>query len=78
VLASLTAAASNEHGFGRAQCFCSSTRRARFPFLVLGCAFSQLTGVVAVLRRSGQVITIVAGTLLLVFGALLVAGRLSW
>ncbi len=49
-----------------------------FPFLILGCAFSQLTGVVGFLRRSSVAITLVSAAFLLAFGILLVIGQLSW
>ena len=80
VLASLFAAASNEHGFGRsAVLLLVYAAGLGFPFLVLGCAFSQLTGVFGFLRRrSGRAITVVSSLLLMAFGVLLIVGHLSW
>jgi cytochrome c-type biogenesis protein len=79
VLASLTAAASDAHGFGRAAILLLVySAGLGFPFLVLGCAFSQLSGVVGFLRRSGTAITVGSGALLLAFGILLIVGHLSW
>jgi hypothetical protein len=49
-----------------------------FPFLVLGCAFTRLTGVLGVLRRSSVAITSISAAILLGFGVLLLLGELSW
>jgi cytochrome c-type biogenesis protein len=79
VLASVVAVASNERGLGRgALLLLVYAAGLGFPFLVLGCAFSRLTGVVGFLRRSSGVITLVSAVVLLAFGTLLVAGRLAW
>jgi cytochrome c-type biogenesis protein len=79
VLTSVLAVASNEHGLGRgALLLAVYAAGLGFPFLVLGCAFSRMTGLVGFLRRSGTTLTLVSAAFLLAFGILLVVGRLSW
>jgi cytochrome c-type biogenesis protein len=48
------------------------------PFLLTGVAFSRLTSLWAHARRSLWVINLVAGVVLVAFGALLLAGQLGW
>jgi cytochrome c-type biogenesis protein len=48
------------------------------PFLVTGLAFDRLTSVLARARRSLSVVQVLAGIILVTFGALLVAGDLGW
>jgi cytochrome c-type biogenesis protein len=48
------------------------------PFLVTGVAFSSLTSLYARARRGLWVVNIVAGGVLVAFGALLLAGQLGW
>jgi cytochrome c-type biogenesis protein len=79
VLASVVAAAANEHGFGRgALLLVIYAAGLGFPFLVLGCAFSKLSRVVGFLRRSGGAITCLSAVLLFAFGVFLALGRFSW
>lgn len=78
VLASVFAVAANEHSFGRgALLLIFYAAGLGFPFLVLGCAFSKLSGVVGFLRRSGGAITLASAVLLLAFGIFLALGRFS-
>jgi len=79
VLASVTAAATNEHGLGRgALLLVVYAAGLGFPFLVLGLAFTRLAGLLGFFRRSGSVLTFVSAFFLLAFGVLLVLGRLTW
>ena len=79
VLASVVAVASTERGLGRgALLLVAYAMGLGVPFLVLGCAFGRLAAPIGFLRRHGRVITICSAVLLAAFGALLVAGRLSW
>ena len=48
------------------------------PFLVTGVAFSGLTSAYARARRGLWVVNLVAGGVLVAFGALLLAGQLGW
>ena len=48
------------------------------PFLVTGLAFGRLTAVYARARRGLWVVHLVAGGILVAFGALLLAGQLGW
>ncbi len=48
------------------------------PFLVTGIAFNRLTGVFARFRRRLALVQVVAGVVLVAFGALLLAGDLGW
>ncbi len=79
VLSSVLVVASNEHGIGRgALLLAMYAAGLGFPFLVLGCAFTRLTGVLGVLRRSSVAITSISAAILLGFGVLLLLGELSW
>jgi cytochrome c-type biogenesis protein len=79
VLASVAAAATNEHGIGRgALLLVVYAAGLGFPFLVLGLAFTRLAGLLGVLRRTGTAVTFVSAFFLFTFGILLVMGRLSW
>jgi cytochrome c-type biogenesis protein len=79
VLTSVVAVASNERGIGHgALLLLVYAAGLGFPFLVLGCAFSRLTGLVGFLRRSGATFTFISSIVLFAFGVLLVLGRLSW
>lgn len=46
------------------------------PFLLFGLAFTRALGLVAVLRRHWRAVSVVSGTLLVAFGALLASGQL--
>jgi len=48
------------------------------PFLVTGLAFGRLTALYARARRGLWVVHLVAGGILVAFGALLLAGQLGW
>jgi len=48
------------------------------PFLVTGLAFSRLTGLLAHVRGGLWVVHLIAGIILVAFGALLLAGELGW
>jgi cytochrome c-type biogenesis protein len=48
------------------------------PFLVTGVAFSRLTSFFARARRALWVVNLVAGGVLVAFGAILLAGQLGW
>jgi cytochrome c-type biogenesis protein len=79
VLASVTAAATNEHGLGRgALLLVVYAAGLGFPFLILGLAFTRLAGVLGFFRRSGTALTFISSFFLLAFGILLVIGRLTW
>jgi len=79
VLASVTAAATDEHGLGRgALLLIVYAAGLGFPFLVLGLAFTHLAGVLGFLRRNGTTVTLASSFFLLAFGILLVIGRLTW
>ncbi len=48
------------------------------PFLVTGIAFDRLTGFYAKARRPLAVVQVIAGVVLVAFGAILLAGDLGW
>ena len=48
------------------------------PFVASGVAFSRLTGVFAFARRHARMINLVAGSLLVGFGVLLVGNQVGW
>jgi cytochrome c-type biogenesis protein len=48
------------------------------PFLVAGVAFDRLTGFYARARRPLAVVQVIAGAVLIAFGAILLAGDLGW
>jgi cytochrome c-type biogenesis protein len=48
------------------------------PFVVTGVAFNRLTGLFARARRPLAVVQVVAGVVLIAFGAILVSGNLGW
>lgn len=79
ILASvLVVAASERAGLSSIALLVAYSLGLGVPFLIVGMAFGRLAGALGFLRRHSRGITVVAGSVLVLLGVLLVADRLSW
>jgi cytochrome c-type biogenesis protein len=79
VLSAVLATAASGRSLGQATgLLVAYTLGLGLPFLAVGCAFGQLTSMLAVLRRHAAEITLVAAVVLAAMGVLLVMDRLTW
>ncbi len=79
ILASILAFAATTQGAAEgAALLAAYTVGLGVPFLVVGLAFNRAAGAIAWLRRRSMAIMLVSITLLGLFGALMVADRLTW